>query len=320
VIQAVEMGGEYLRRQQSSSGAWQSFRGADQWVTGFVLATMTGVPVLSETTRCRGRQWLIGSSPGAVWGYSGRHPPDCDSTAWAILALKPPDHVFPGMVEKAFQFLSRHRHTSGGFATYNEDTPGASTYDRRRRSAWFEPQVCVTAVAALAAQSCGMHSWVDSALSYLLASRLRNGCWGCYWWHGIVYSTYHVGLLLSRAGRRSELLVRPGVLDRWRDRLSTKAKHQRSNAACSDFYQGYALLIDILMCRPRRLIELAADALRSQQNKDGSFPGGAILRVPLAIGNRTALSVDKRGILSTTVCTRALWEAHLYLTAHAVSD
>src|SRR5687768_3618118 len=91
--QAVDAGCAYLAATQRSDGAWLSFQDADQWVTAFVLANTAGVPMLCQSRRRAARDWLIDNSSSGTWGYSQRHPPDCDSTAWALMALVTEGHV-----------------------------------------------------------------------------------------------------------------------------------------------------------------------------------------------------------------------------------
>ena len=147
----------FLVARQEPDGCWVDFElpvgRATGWTTGYV-ATMLAPCAAARAAVQRASRWLMATyRPGqgwahrqplpAGWGYNQAVPPDCDSTAWALLALNgagtPPTN---GMRWA----LTGYRRFNGLYQTYA---------DRPRADTWTATHVDVTVVALQALLTMG---------------------------------------------------------------------------------------------------------------------------------------------------------------------
>ena len=97
-----------------TNGHWRDFRlstgKSGAWVTAYVLAHLDKMKEVEESL-----DWLLNKrTPGGGWGYNAGVENDCNSTSWAIIALRRHGRKVP---PEAFDVLHRCER-SDGFTTY----------------------------------------------------------------------------------------------------------------------------------------------------------------------------------------------------------
>jgi hypothetical protein len=299
---AVARALRFLAQSMASTGRWTDFASSDEWVTAFVGANLSATreavafwPRLTQTLRRLGR-------PDGCLGYAGGHPPDCDSTAWLLLAAQATGAISPLPAAKAIRFLLHHQdQDSGGFCTYRLSSPGAHHLALPERMEWFAPAPCVTAVATLALVRMGLgaSNAVNRGVEFLERCRRADGTWSAYWWEGAAYTT-HFATVLLRLLRRAE----PAREQQAVEQLTTAGEAD----SVSPFDRGLTLLTLLLRPEPR-VLELArrlAERLLADQRSDGSFGGQPLLRVPHHAVGSTLVRADRKRVFTTSLVIRAL--------------
>jgi hypothetical protein len=289
----VESGRDFISASLGRDGSWRDFDTlageSTEWVSGFVLAAVDCLagydPVWTKARECL----IFSVRPSGGWGYNASIPADCDSTAWAVRALRGGRWVPPAVVRHAVAFIGWHQDPeSGGFRTFQRereiaDVIGAATPEAVE--AWCSPHVCVTANVLLALLDLGVSpksTVVDRGLRFLLDRREEDGTWSSYWWSGATYSTYHATLALTWAGQMGteELEVMGNAIaglqaadGSWSD------GHDQGNAFATSF-----ALLSLLLVPSRSSLDdpigRAISWLNHHQLDDGSWPTAPILRIP----------------------------------------
>ncbi|HTA13603.1 MAG TPA: prenyltransferase/squalene oxidase repeat-containing protein, partial [Solirubrobacteraceae bacterium] len=278
----------FLREARGEDLLWRDFEvlglASTEWVTAFVMRC------LDETDE--DRRGLTGESADALvslqhsdggWGFDARWPSDCDSTAWACLALVP----HGGDLEAARDYLGAHQDTtSGGFSTYApadgvESMVGAATQAEVR--GWCSSHPCVSAVAiqALAPGTCREdRERVRAAARYLTAAQASDGLWSGYWWSGATYTTYQALEGLEAAGELTSEQVE-AALGALVDLQSASGAWLVDGARCP-FETAFALraLMGHGGGADEQSVRAGIGWLRSNQLPDGSWSASPLLRMP----------------------------------------
>jgi squalene cyclase len=290
LVDACDAAIEHLGRAQGEGGLWRDFRtlagSSEEWVSAFVAAALARGPrpprFVDETLKTLvHRQRRDGG-----WGYSAEVPPDCDSTAWALIALAGSPILRPSVALRAGRFIALHRDPrTGGFSTY----AAADRIDRYIAASpevvtgWTSAHVCVTATAL---QALALHPPADGpvvrmAIAWLREQRSGTGEWTSYWWSGTAYATYHALralLLWGAADPRDAGLTHASVLARQRPDGSWAAPD-----GTADLFET-AWNLRTLLLAPLRAGLVAARRAASyivhEQRPDGSWRPAPILRIP----------------------------------------
>lgn len=279
----------FLDRARSDDELWSDFQtlagSSTEWVSAFVLYSLRRRRPEPDPLALRAL-WR-GQRPSGGWAYNGEVPPDCDSTAWVLLALGC-RYLRPSAVLRAQSYLLRHQDAgTGGFATYTPEDCidryiGADAF---MVHGWTSPHGCVTAVAVQALLATGASrrhpSAVDRAVEYLLR-REDDGAWRSHWWTGMAYGTYHALRALALSRR-----LTPAVADRAKRRL-VATQHAdggwspRGSGSGETFETAFSALALMLVASPEDgdAARTAAAWLISRQCADGSWPAKPILQIP----------------------------------------
>jgi hypothetical protein len=265
---------------------------ADTWVTAYVLTQLRDLPAGLRDRSVHAASgaalaWLRSArTPGGGWGYNSTCDNDADSTGLAVQALR--SHGLP-VPPDALALLRRCRHDGGGFATYPPGSaPGA---------AWTAPAVDVTPTAVDALGE-GRHR----TAAWLLEQRGENGLWRSYWWLSPLYPTASALRLLAGLGH-----TRP------------RGRTLRPTREALRGYVGNGAFETALLLRCRIALHLmdSADALLGllldQQNRDGSWPASAHLRLttptvhePWNAVDAGTVYLDRQQILTTATVVDAM--------------
>lgn len=286
---ACEAGLAFIDRSRNGAPLWSGFETlagvSTEWVSAFVLYALKRCRPEPDAPALRAL-WRAQRRAGG-WGYNPEVPPDCDSTAWVLLALGP-RYLRPSAALRARAYLLRHQHdASGGFVTYTpqDEIHRYIDVDPSLVTGWTSPHTCVTGVALQALLLSGGARRDPRAIRHAvgyLASTERDGSWTSYWWDGSAYATYHAlrGLALARA-------LTPDLADRVARRLLDV---QQADGGWTDHEGGpsetfaTALLTQaLLLVWPVRgwdAVRRAAAWLVAAQEEDGGWPSIPILQIP----------------------------------------
>lgn len=290
---AIDAAVEYLISRQGDDGLWRDFATlagmSSDWVSGVVTYALACAAVAPEARLAAVKRVTFRQRPNGGWSYNTRVPTDCDSTAWALLALSTAPRWKPSAIARALRYVRAHQDpATGGFATYHEHDRidqfiGAADMSLMR--GWFGAHVSVTAAAV---QSMLLHGaspaddTVTAAVRYLLAARRPDNLWHCYWWQGYAYPTYQAMRALGMA-RALDACAR-------RDITQALLREQRTDGGWNDyggaeseaFATAYATMA--LLLAPNEMTLAAAsrgvDWLIERQQADGSWATVPILRIP----------------------------------------
>ena len=306
-----------LETRVDPNGLWSEFDtpagASNEWVTGFVAATIRGTPG-AERPVARAVRRLLARPRSGGWGYSEGLPIDCDSTAWVLHALGPRG-ARPLILRRALDAVLAHQvEGTGGFATYaaRDDVLSliARAGDEGGSAGWLSPQPCVTAVALTALRLHGEPArspHVQAGLDFLLAAR-RDDVWRSYWWPGELYATYHALRACMWSGALGRAAFR---------RTVAAVLERRRGAAWADGDDGpgevfaTALGTLIVLCdaenrHARTAAASAAAWLVAQRRGDHGWPPSARLVIPESDLGSTVVRRDERGLFTTAAAVRAL--------------
>jgi squalene cyclase len=193
----LDKGLGFIGARQHEHGYWEEFAisevgSSNQWVTAYIACALLRQDrdVASKQVK-KAAAWLLATElPGGGWGYNHRTPADADSTANALRMLAgcsatKGDRALLGRL--ADFLISFQDHDTGGFVTYRPSEAGVLA-----RTGWCRSEVSVTAMAGLALLETDHEQYRETLLrikTFLLRSRLPDGCWGSYWWNGRMYGT-----------------------------------------------------------------------------------------------------------------------------------
>jgi hypothetical protein len=326
----IERAAVALASARGDDGLWRDFQTlageSCDWVTAFVAYAVGRSRALEEAAHQSVRLLYYRQRPSGGWGYNDEVPPDCDSTAWVLLAASTTTLWRPSAIRRALAYIRAHWDPANrGFRTYNS-ADGIAAYieaPRELTAGWTSAHPCVTAVAL---QSVLMHgvsaheATIREAVAALREKQDASGLWPSYWWRGPTYGTHHALRALSMA----EALA-PEVWIRARDGLIAC---QNADGGWGDTPAGasyafasamgaLALLLrpddDVALDHARRGIEFLVHS-----EEGGLWPAAPILRIPApmtsapaetdlwpvdVLGTNTIVT-DQRGVFTTAA---VLW-------------
>jgi squalene cyclase len=271
----------FLVSARGEDGLWHDFLTlageSCDWVSAYVACALSAAGVERDRVRDAGVALHYRQRPSGGWAYNEIVPPDCDSTAWVMLAMSNTTSWRPSSLIRASAYVLRHT-MDRGFSTYApEDGIGHFIEaDESLTEGWRSPHLCVTAVVLQALLSFGMRDEprLQTALTWLRGSQDEDGLWRSYWWEGPAYATLHALRALAAAG---ELTLE--IWERARDGLLA-ARHADGGWGGA-FTTSQAL--QALVLRPDRAcdeaIETAADLLMTT-GEGGRWAAVPILRIP----------------------------------------
>jgi squalene-hopene/tetraprenyl-beta-curcumene cyclase len=289
---AVAAAGAFLEARRKPDGFWRDFETlagpSDEWVTAYVsYALSRGGPMPPSAFEAL-QHLLRRQRKAGGWAYARVVPPDCDSTAWALLALAGTPMLRPSAVFRGVRYLWSHQDgESGGFRTYSP-RDGIERFieesDPRATEGWRAPHPCVTGVAL---QCLAVHreprgaAAVAAAVRYLLGRRTAEGLWPSYWWRGHAYATFHAlrGLAFAGALGRPELLA---TCSRILAEQASGGGFGEGGGPSEPFATSLHLLSLLLAPEGERLAGAlrAAAWLVERQRPDGGWDGAPILQIP----------------------------------------
>ena len=177
---------------RAKNGTWTGFPTlagtSDCWVSAVVLAHVW--PLADRESRLHlriGLRWLATCQVEGAWGYNQSTPPDADTTAWAILALRGAGMRFD--LKGARRFINDNR-CGQGVGTYSEQS-GISRYiDAPTMAAvegWTMPHPDVTVAALLA--GAGPADRATRLAAWVLGLQSAAGWIPAYWWRSQIYTS-----------------------------------------------------------------------------------------------------------------------------------
>lgn len=266
--EARKAGVEFLLKRQGADGLWSDFHLApglsDEWITGFVGDRLARV---SGTEAALDRAWagLVerqNERSGRGWGYNLHVPQDADSTSWALRLAQHVGHGDDDVAVDARASLSVFQHDDGVLGTYGPTgdiarfigaDPGGDF------GGWTAGHACVTAAAA------GVGGLVHARA--LLALQRPDGRWRSYWWASDTFATALAVEALADVPEARDAIARAG---RW-------ALTALESAGLTAFEIANLVTVAAVAGVGN---DTALRALTFTILHDGSWPPGALLRVP----------------------------------------
>jgi len=311
---------------------------ATGWTTGYI-ATMLAPCAAARAAVQRAGRWLMATyRPGqgwahrqpkpAGWGYNQAVPPDCDSTAWALLAL---DGAGMPPTDGMRWALTGYRRFNGLYRTYA---------DRSAGDTWTAAHVDVTVVALQALLTMGTAEGrsIEVTVERLLELAGQDG-WHAYWWADDTYAVAHALQALAGfehwcartgygdADPATRTRVGPlrravsGVLDAYRQQTEWVAAGRDPFGAALRLRAWASIGGALPAAWP------AAERLLASQAADGGWPGGPKLRLthhemhqPWATADSGVLYADSAGLFTTATVVGALQALHERLVAESATS
>jgi hypothetical protein len=311
---------------------------ASGWTTGYI-ATMLAPCAAARAAVQRAGHWLMAIyRPGqgwahrqpmpAGWGYNEKVPPDCDSTAWALLAL---DGAGLPPTDGMRWALTGYRRFNGLYQTYTHRPPG---------DMWTDTHVDVTVVALQALLTMGTAEArsIEVTVERLLELADQDG-WHAYWWAD---DTYVVAQALQALAEFERWCARTGYGDADPATRTRVDALRRGVAGVLDAYRqqrewvaagrdpfGAALRLRAWASMGGALpaARAPAELLLASQAPDGGWPGGPKLREtyheiqqPWATADSGVLYADFAGLFTTATVVGALQALHERLVAESATS
>jgi hypothetical protein len=325
VNQAVEKGTTSLL-SKATNGRWRGFPTlageSDIWVTGFILSHIYKICEQEEVIE-EAQNFLIKSrQPTNGWSYSAIVPSDADSTAWCLMALQSCSKLKGFELEKAKAFLWSH-FVDTGISTYHVESgirEFISAPNNEAIQGWTSAHTDVSIAAVLADIK---NEKIPEIMSWLIDQQTNEGFIDAYWWRSPYYTTT---LLLRALSLRQESLsnehakniLQSLVKKQLRDGgfgLDTSTNLDPFTTALS--LECFVHLSDTDSAPEKHL---CAQSLLQSQNKDGSWDGNYILRIPAPNmlnpnqvvawnsdhGGGNSFIKDKDGLFATAMACYAL--------------
>lgn len=321
--QAIGAAVSFLLDSRSEDGLWRDFRtlagASSEWVSGFVASSLGAARAAPETLRAALLALLQRQRPSGGWGYNERVPPDCDSTAWVLVAMSGRPVWKPSMILRGLAYLRRHGGESG-FATYlpEDGIEGFIGAEAADTEGWRQPHLCVTAVAvrALLLHGLGGDGAARAGLAALSQDQARDGLWYSYWWPGAAYATAQSLRTLACAGALP--------MERWRAAADAVIRLQQDDGGFGDeggpaHSFATAMGLSALLTRPDPACDEAVDAAAAwllREQRAGSWPSHPILRIPRPMERAPDAGRYVEDALGTAVILRD--ERRLFTTAAAM--
>ncbi|HEU0142509.1 MAG TPA: hypothetical protein VFQ79_22495 [Bryobacteraceae bacterium] len=288
VRDTLAAGVEFLAGSRDPNGWWKDFElaagASDTWVTAYVGWALAGVDEPQSWEMAHAAWCLLKQSlhPHGGWGYNLKVSPDADSTAWAILLGESVGDSRSLALRTAKNFLRSHLRTSGGVATYAEESPVRAEMRFPAEvsyAGWTTAHPCVTALAA------NIQSFRARLIPFLLRSQRKDGNWPAYWWMDPEYATALAVLALNGIeGLTPEPASRLRKAVRWIElRLAEHLSLMPDASAPQVFAIAWclkALAACAVSSGQAALIQQAMNRLIDAQLPDGSWTASARLRVP----------------------------------------
>ena len=265
-------GVEFLLQRQSKDGLWSDFMLApgmsDEWITGYVGDRIADI---SGTQGALKRAWSALAARslqrgGCGWGYNVHVPQDADSTAWALRLAQRVGTVAEPVAVAARDSLAAFVHDDGMVGTYGPTDDIAhfiGAHEQQDFRGWTSAHDCVTAAVA------GVVGVVDPDV--LLSVQRPDGRWRSYWWASDTFATaLAVEALVGRVD------AAPAIA-----RAADWAAAMLTSEGLTPFESANLVAVTMLAGRgdePRA--RAAVRALAFAMLPDGSWPPGAVLRVP----------------------------------------
>lgn len=248
---------QFLAAAQRADGSWRDFQldvgESSSWVTGYVAyhlrhTPQTVYPSIGVMTH-KALSFLQNSQgSNGGWGYNEQVVCDCDSTAYAILALHMHGLV---AVTPATTFLRKHHIGNGLFATFRHKS-GSHPWSLPH------PEVGATAIAALCDRTLAVEF-----LRHARAEMNRFGRLAAFWWEDDAYLLWAIVMMAKSFNLESS--------------LAFMLEHIRKYVAKSAFSHG--LLGQALLVLGERSIALRHwNTISNIQMSDGSWMPSAGMR------------------------------------------
>ncbi len=285
VNNVIKKGTNYLL-SKAIHGRWRGFPTlageSDVWVTGFVVAHIYKLCERKEVIK-EAQDFLIKSrQPSNGWSYSANVPSDADSTSWCLLALQL-RFINSGLeLENAKAFLWSH-FVDRGVSTYRLESgirEFISAPNNETIKGWTSAHPDVSIAAVLADIN---NAKVPEMIAWLKEQQTSEGFINSYWWRSPFYATT---LLLRALSLRRERLPNEHA----KNLLQSLVKRQLPDGGfgldISTSFDPFTTALS-LECfvhlsdtdsAPEK--HLCAQSLLQSQNKDGSWEGQYILRIP----------------------------------------
>ena len=291
---AISGGIDFLLRNRLASGLWLDFPStgaddpwlafgtSDEWVSLYVAAVL-GSFEREDAKHAASWVWRLLNhrrNAGEGWGYSCISPADADSTVWALRLAEVVDASHSAPALAAGDFLRRHQHQNGGFATYLRDAAIRYFADLlpSELNAWCEPHACVTAAAA------HIPALQEDCFRFLRTAQAIDGRWDSYWWIDSEYSTGLATAALAQSRDEADQ-ARVAAAVKWAtDRVGAEGG-VFSTACNAETPFASAWNLRALLSAPKHS-DARDPALRSvqwllrEQHPDGSWLGSAWMRTP----------------------------------------
>ncbi|HEX3866762.1 MAG TPA: prenyltransferase/squalene oxidase repeat-containing protein [Gemmatimonadaceae bacterium] len=309
---AIERGTRFLLHRQRQSGLWRDFNLpsgiSDEWVSGFIgaqLVVTADVRAHAAAEDCCERLARRQRASGG-WGYNRDHPPDADSTVWALRLAAALGRGSGDVFQRGAAFVARHCLESGGVACYVETfrmATRAQLPSDAALSGLLDVQDCVTGAAA---------PFVPNGVHAYLRSRQRDGRWiGFFWVHDAYATAFAVEALRARPDAGDE--ERLTSAEAWAMAWLREARESSRRGTTTAFDASFCVRILNGSRDPRalRACRDGVDWLLAQQRSDGGWSAGARLRVPLSgsadwLASSRSAALDSRRAFSTAAAIGAL--------------
>ena len=326
VDHTIEKGIQYLL-SHIENGRWKGFPTlageSDIWVTGFVLAHIQHLCKQLDTIS-EVQQYLLQSRHAARgWSYSSSVPPDADSTAWCLQALRSCKDFTAFDAEKAKTFLWSH-YTGKGISTYRTDSgirEFISAPADEFIAGWTTAHPDVS-IAAVLADFQNVN--VSAIIKWLTGQQTEKGFINSYWWRCPHYAT--TLLLRALSGSKDQLSKEYAALiaqSLVKEQLTDGGFGLDSSAVImNSFTTALALesFTHLSFIGQQEERTLCGNTLLHAQLDNGSWPGDYILRIPApfvtdpgqvpswnnADGGGNSLIEDKDGLFTTAMSCHAL--------------
>lgn len=293
-------------------GQWQGFPTlaglSTTWVTGFVATHLGACRTYEGRVTLSACALLAQQRPSGGWGYGNAVPPDADSTAWSVMAIRIAGLNAREALRRAEEFMLTHVGRDG-VSTFRHDSGIASFIGAPPRlgvAGWTSPHPDVTVAVLLAGVPLQPSPAAERLLRQVVGLQDRRGLFPGYWWRSQFYTAALVLRLLASKRRRLA------------DDRTARLLHALERAALPGGGYGLgpartvdpfstALAVEIL-CRlgPLRHNDLVVQAISSlleAQAPHGGWHGSRVLRIPrpwVGSSSPTSASGDERDVDATS--------------------
>ncbi len=327
IEEAIARGSRHLATR-AEDDHWRGFPTlagtSDLWVTAFVVWHLANVGRQSSLLSSA-RRYLAAHRGEEGWGYSPAVPPDSDSTAWCLAALRRSRSLDPSARRDAIAFVLDHLDEDGGVGTY---LPGSGIRQfieagSTSTAGWTSAHPDVTAVALLTdAFGRGGRPAIRS-LQWLVESQDRAGVVPAYWWR----PRYYTAAMLLRACLRHGVRPPSVFVSRLVELLAGKQLGDGgyglgSSPVADPFTTALALecLTHLSEWTDRGGRARAAACLLDAQRLDGGWNGDLVLRIPApsvidplhvdlwrtGTGGGNSYVPDEHGVFATALASYAI--------------